>query len=58
MHAKVKMAVKMADKFLERVAVAREFHEFKISRVNTRRATTIPGKPRERKHFPEIKTVR
>ena len=48
------MAVKMADKFLERVAVAREFHEFKISRVNTRRATTIPGRPRERKHFPEI----
>ena len=46
--------VKMADQFLERVTVAREFHEFKISRVNTRRAMTIPGRPRERKHFSEI----
>ena len=43
------MAVKMANKFLERVAVAREF---KISRVNMRRT---PGMPRERNHFPEIK---
>ena len=51
------MAVKMADKFLERVAVAREFHEFKISRVNGRRAT-IPGRPTECKHFTEIKTAR
>ena len=31
-HAKVKMVAKMADDFLERVDVAREFREFKIAR--------------------------
>ena len=36
------------------MAVAREFHELKNSRVNTRYATTISGKPGERKHFLEI----